>query len=198
MRVGGFSAEQAESARAVATLQRNLDFKATNLSIIFSSDEWTVDDPRFAAATAEALRELPNVPEVAEIIPYSTNPRQIAADRRTAYAIVTLTTAPEGSQRLLPTLQAALRPTPPQIETIIAGGPVFYADIEKTSSEDLKRGEIIAFPLALLALVLVFGSLVAATTPIVIGGCSVLAILAGIFLLGQATDLSIFVLNLAT
>src|SRR5688572_3222798 len=77
MRVGGFSAEQAESAQAVATLQRNLDFKATNLSIIFSSDEWTVDDPRFAAATAEALRDLPNVPEVAEVIPYTTNPRQI-------------------------------------------------------------------------------------------------------------------------
>lgn len=198
MRVGGFSAEQAESAQAVTTLQRNLDFKATNLSIIFSSDEWTVDDPRFVAATDAALRDLPNVPEVAEIIPYSTNPRQISADRRTAYALVALSTAPEGSQQLLPSLEAALRPTPPQIETIIAGGPVFYADIEKTSSDDLKRGELIAFPLALLALVLVFGSLVAATTPVVIGGCSVLAILAGIFLLGQATDLSIFVLNLAT
>ena len=83
-----------------------------------------------------------------------------------AYALVTLTTAPEGSQRLLPTLEATLRPTPPQVQTIIAGGPVFYADIEKTSSDDLKRGEIIAFPLALIALALVFGSLVAAATPI--------------------------------
>ena len=198
MRVGGFSSDQAESSQALTTLQNNLDFKATNLSIIFTSDEWATDDPRFIAATDEALRDLPNVPEVAEVIPYASNPRQIAADRRTAYALVTLTTAPEGSQRLLPALEAALRPTPPQIETIIAGGPVFYADIEKTSSDDLKRGEIIAFPLALIALALVFGSLVAAATPIVIGGCSVLAILAGIFLLGQATDLSIFVLNLAT
>ena len=198
MRVGGFSADQAESSQALTTLQNNLDFKATNLSIVFSSEEWTTDDPRFLAATDEALRDLTTIPEVAEVIPYASNPRQIAADRRTAYALVTLTTAPEGSQRLLPTLEATLRPTPPQVQTIIAGGPVFYADIEKTSSDDLKRGEIIAFPLALIALALVFGSLVAAATPIVIGGCSVLAILASIFLLGQATDLSIFVLNLAT
>ncbi|MFN8515793.1 MAG: MMPL family transporter [Chloroflexia bacterium] len=198
MRVGGFSSEHAESSQAINTLQTNLGFKATTLSIIFSSDEWTADDPRFAAATSEALGGLSSLPDVAEVIPYTTNPRQISADRRTAYALVSLTTPPEGSQRLLPTLQAALRPTPPQVETIVAGGPVFYADIEKTSSADLKRGEVIAFPLALIALVLVFGSLAAAATPIVIGGCSVLAILAGIFLLGQATDLSIFVLNLAT
>ena len=198
MRVGGFSSDNAESSQALATLQRNLDFKATNLSIIFSSNEWTVDDPRFAAATEAALRDLATVPEVAEVVPYTTNPRQIAADRRTAYALVALNTPPEGSQRLLPALQAALRPTPPQVETIIAGGPVFYADIEKTSSADLKRGEVIAFPLALIALVLVFGSLAAAATPIVIGGCGVLAILASIFLLGHLTDLSIFVLNLAT
>ncbi len=57
---------------------------------------------------------------------------------------------------------------------------------------------MIAFPLALIALVLVFGSLVSALTPIAVGGFSVVAILASIFLLGRATDLSIFVLNLAT
>ena len=84
------------------------------------------------------------------------------------------------------------------MRTIVAGGPVFYADIEKASSADLRRGEVVAFPLALIALVLVFGSLVAAVTPIVIGGFSVIAILASLFLLGHVTDLSIFVLNLAT
>ena len=62
----------------------------------------------------------------------------------------------------------------------------------------MQRGEIIAFPLALIALALVFGSLVAAVTPITIGGSSVIAILASIFLLGRVTDLSIFVLNMAT
>ena len=198
LQVGGFSNDQAESAQALATLQRDLDFKATALSIIFSSEEWTVDDPRFAAGVQEALRDVQQVPEVAEIIPYTLNPRQVAADRRTAYVLINLSTLPEGSQRLLPTIESKLRATPPQMERIVAGGPVFYADIEKTSSEDLQRGEIIAFPLALIALALVFGSLVAAVTPMIVGGFSVIAILASVYLLGTATDLSIFVLNLAT
>ena len=198
LQVGGFSNDRAESAQALNTLQQDLNFKATALSIIFSSQEWTVDDPRFLAGVQESLRDVTQVPEVAEVIPYTTNPRQVAADRHTAYVLINLSTQPEGSQRLLPTIEEKIRATPPQMERIVAGGPVFYADIEKTSSRDLQRGEIIAFPLALIALVIVFGSLVAAVTPMVVGGFSVIAILASVFLLGQVTDLSIFVLNLAT
>ncbi len=196
--VGGFSNERMEASQALATLQQGLDYKATTLSVIFTSDQWTVDDPRFAAATAEALRDLRTMPQVADIVPYALNPRQVSADRRTAYSLITLDIEPEGSQRLLPEIEARLRPTPPEVRTLLTGGPVFYADIERASSEDLQRGEVIAFPLALIALVLVFGSLISALTPVVIGGFSVVAILASIFLLGRATDLSIFVLNLAT
>lgn len=197
LQVGGFSNERMESAQALATLQRNLDFKDTSVSVIFDSATWTVDDPRFAAAATEALRDVAHVPGVAEIVPYTTNPRQVAADRHTAYALISLV-GDEASRPSLPALEGALRPTPPEVRTILAGSPVFYADIEHVTSTDLKRGEVFAFPLALIALVLVFGSLVAAGTPIVIGGCSVLVILASIFALGHATPLSIFVLNLAT
>lgn len=198
LQVGGFADERSESAQALTTLQHDLGFKETTLSVIYSSDEWAVDDPRFAAGVQQSLSTVAQSPAVAEVIPYTTNPRQIAADRHTAYVLLTLNTQTEGSQKLVPEIEAQIGTPPPQMSRIIAGGPVFYADIERTTSEDLQRGEIIAFPLALIALALVFGSLVAAVTPITIGGFSVLAILASIFLLGHVTDLSIFVLNLAT
>jgi len=198
LQVGGFSNDNAESTKALATLQHDLDFKATTLSVIYTSELWTADDPRFAAGVQGSLRDVAQIPEVAEVIPYTTNPRQVSADRRTAYILINLTTPPEGSQRLLPAIEEKVGATPPEMTRIIAGGPVFYADIETTSSRDLQRGEIIAFPLALVALAIVFGSLVAAVTPMIVGGFSVIAILASIFLLGNVTDLSIFVLNLAT
>ena len=198
LQVGGFANPELEASQALVTLQERLDFKATVLSVIFESDVWTADDPRFAAAANDVLSGLPGVPRVAEVVPYAANPRQVSADRRTAYALVTLDAEPEGSQRLLPAIEGALRPPPPELRVTLAGGPVFYSDIERASSEDLQRGEVIAFPLALIALVLIFGSLVAALTPIAVGGFSVVAILAGIYLLGRTTDLSIFVLNLAT
>ncbi|MGN6675749.1 MAG: hypothetical protein ACTHMA_20855, partial [Thermomicrobiales bacterium] len=67
LQVGGFSSENMESAKALVTLQRNLDFKATSLSVIFSSDQWTVDDPRFLAAAQAAVADVTAVPEVAEV-----------------------------------------------------------------------------------------------------------------------------------
>ncbi|HEX5506685.1 MAG TPA: MMPL family transporter [Thermomicrobiales bacterium] len=198
LKVGGFSSDTMEASRAVAELQRNLGYQPTTLSIIFTSQAWTVDDPRFVAAADAAVRDLKSVPQVADVVPFTANPRQVAADRHTAYTLVVLDTPDEGSQHLLPALEAKLHPTPPELRTALAGASIFYADIERTSSEDLRRGEVVAFPLALVALFLVFGSVVGALTPVVIGGCGVLAILASLFLLGHATDLSIFVLNLAT
>jgi putative drug exporter of the RND superfamily len=80
----------------------------------------------------------------------------------------------------------------------VAGGPAFYADIETVSQRDLRRAELIAFPFALIALLIVFGSLVAAVVPLAIGGLGVAGVLLSLYWIGHSVDLSIFVLNLAT
>ncbi len=66
------------------------------------------------------------------------------------------------------------------------------------SEHDLQRSEVISLPLAALALLLVFGSLIAAGVPIVVGGTAVVVALGVLFFVAQQTPLSIFVLNLAT
>ena len=53
-------------------------------------------------------------------------------------------------------------------------------------------------PLAALALLVVFGSVIAAGVPLVVGGSSVLVALGAIYLVASVTPMSIFVLNLAT
>src|SRR5207249_5929421 len=86
----------------------------------------------------------------------------------------------------------------PDLKTSIGGGPVFYEDIQAVSERDLRRAEILAFPFAIVALLLVFRSVVAAVLPALVGGGAVIVSLALIFGLGQVTDLSIFVLNITT
>ena len=66
------------------------------------------------------------------------------------------------------------------------------------TESDLRRSELISLPLAALALLLVFGSLVAAGVPLAVGGAAVLVALAGIFVVASLIPMSIFVLNLAT
>ena len=87
----------------------------------------------------------------------------------------------------------------PGLTVELAGGPAFYGDVQTVSERDLQRSEIISLPLAALALLLVFGSVVAAGVPLVVGGASVLVALAGDLPRSpRCMPMSIFVLNLAT
>ena len=81
----------------------------------------------------------------------------------------------------------------------LAGGPAFYGDVQAVSEADLRRSEVISLPLAALALVFVFGSLVAAGVPLVgrRGGGRRRARRRS-SLVASVMPMSIFVLNLAT
>ena len=79
-----------------------------------------------------------------------------------------------------------------------AAGPRSTATSSRSPSPTCAARELISLPLAALALILVFGSLVAAGVPLAVGGAAVLVALAGIFVVASLMPMSIFVLNLAT
>ena len=97
----------------------------------------------------------------------------------------------------LPILRERLRPET-ALTVELAGGPAFYGDVQTVSEADLRRSELISLPLAALTLLLVFGSVVAAGVPLVVGGAAVVVALAAIYVVASLTPMSIFVLNLAT
>jgi RND superfamily putative drug exporter len=165
--------------------------------VIQSSTVARAGDPAFEQAAAVATGGVANAPHVTGVLSHAFAPRQVSADGRTVYDIVTLDLSPDDSPQALPGIRAALREAP-GIRTLLAGAPVFYSDMQHVSEQDLQRSELLSFPLAALALLAVFGSLLAAGVPLVVGGASVLVALAAIFLIAQLTPMSIFVLNLAT
>ena len=124
-------------------------------------------------------------------------PSQVSADRHTAYDIVFLDLPPDDSPDALPILRERLHDAP-GLTVELAGGPAFYGDVQSVSEADLRRSEVISLPLAALALIFVFGSLVAAGVPLIVGGAAVVVALAGIFVVASLMPMSIFVLNLAT
>ena len=143
------------------------------------------------------MRDIPHAPHVARVVTHLLSPRQISADRHTAYDIVFLDLPPDDSPEALPILRERLHEAP-GLEVELAGGPAFYGDVQTVSEQDLQRSELISLPLAAFALVVVFGSVVAAGVPLIVGGAAVIVALAAIFLVSSVTPMSIFVLNLAT
>ncbi len=194
---GGFILDDLESARAKTLLERELGAPPSALVIVFSSPTLEAGMPAFEVAAAAAIADVPATPHVARVVSHLLAPRQVSADRHTAYDIVFLDLAPDDSPKALPLLRERLH-SAPGLDVELAGGPAFYGDVQTVSEADLRRSEVISLPLAALALVFVFGSLVAAGVPLVVGGSAVIVALAAIFGVASLTPMSIFVLNLAT
>ncbi|WP_339214431.1 MMPL family transporter [Solibacillus sp. FSL W8-0372] len=78
----------------------------------------------------------------------------------------------------------------------ITGEPVISKDINLASQNDLIKAETIGLPIALIVLLLAFGTIVASLLPIFVGGATVVMTLGILTLLGDSVNLSIFVLNI--
>ncbi len=197
LRPGGFILDDLESSRARTLLQSELDLPPSALVVVLDSETLTAGTPEFELAAVEATRDLADAPYVRSVVSHLMSPRQVSADGRTAYDVVFLDLPPDDSPEALPGLETAIRDVP-GLDVSLAGGVTFYADVQDVSESDLRRSEFISLPLAALALLIVFGSAVAAGVPLAVGGTAVLIALATLFLIASATPMSIFVLNLAT
>ncbi|MGH2461284.1 MAG: MMPL family transporter [Chloroflexota bacterium] len=196
LKAGGYGDPTLESQRASTVLGTALGWQSSTLVVVFHSDRLTTDNPAFAAAANRAMAGLSGLAGVGQISTFALDPQQIAPGHHTAYDTVDLTVAPEDAHHLLPVIRQKISSS--VLEVNLTGDPAFYSDVETVSEEDLRRAELLTFPIALFALALVFGSLVSAAGPVVIGGVAVVVALASLALVGRVTDLSIFVLNMVT
>ncbi|HYO42598.1 MAG TPA: MMPL family transporter [Candidatus Limnocylindrales bacterium] len=194
---GGFILDDLESARAKQLLSAELGVEPSAFVLVYTSNTLTAGTPEWLAAVNAATKDVATAPHVTRILSHALAPRQVSADGRTAYDIVFLDLPPDDSPDAIPPVEAALREVP-GLRVQVGGGPAFYGDVQEVTESDLRRSEVISLPLAALALLLVFGSLVAAGVPLAIGGASVLVALAAIFAVASVIPMSIFVLNLAT
>ncbi len=197
LKVGGFSSDKTEAARARALVEQNLGSGSSQLVVIFAASALDLSSEAANAAMAAAVAGFDGAPNVLDIVLPGENSAFVSADRSTAYALISLDIPAEEAQRFMPEFEERIT-SQPGLTITLAGGPAFYADIETVSQRDLQRAELIAFPFALVALILVFGTIVSALVPLVVGGLGVAAVLTAIFGIAHVTDLSIFVMNLAT
>ena len=194
---GGFTLDDLESARAKQVLQQELGVEPSAFVLVYTSDTLTAGTPAWIAAVTAATKDVASAPHVTRVMSHMLAPSQVSADGHTAYDIVFLDLPPDDSPAAIPPVEARLHPVP-GLTVRIGGGPAFYGDVQTVTETDLRRSELISLPLAGLALLLVFGSGVAAGIPLAVGGAAVLVALAGIFVVASLTPMSIFVLNLAT
>ncbi|MDQ3328655.1 MAG: MMPL family transporter, partial [Chloroflexota bacterium] len=167
---------------------------------VLSSSSLRATDPAFRAAAQEALRPVRSDPSVARVrTAYDTphlNPELISSDGRRTLAIVEMNGTFEEADDAYPALRD--RVTSPSLEVLATGGIPLQHDFDRIIEQDLYRAEVYSLPLALLMLLLVFGSLVASGLPLGVGVLAVAAGFVGTLLLARVTDVSIYATNIVT
>ncbi len=93
---------------------------------------------------------------------------------------------------LSPTLEA---PESTGLQTDLAGAFAVYNDVNEITSEDLARAESISMPIVLLLALLIFGSLVAASMPALVGLLAMVGALALVRVISTFTEVSVFSVN---
>ncbi len=194
---GGFMDPTSESARAAATLAKKFNQGDMELVLLVSSASGAKDGPARAAGTdiAQQLSQSPFVSKVTSPWDAQPAPGLLSADGKTAMILVALkgdeNSAPEHARTL-----AERFPRDRHGVTVQAGGSAMvYEQVNQQTERDLLRMEIIAIPLSFIALVWVFGGLLAAALPMAVGGLAILGSLAVLRAIALVTNVSIFALN---
>ncbi len=192
----GFLDEHAESSKTKNYLNKQLGYiDSNNFIILYHSSKLLATDEAFLTKIKKSLEELKDFPIKHEILlPYKGH--QISKDKHTAYVVVILKTQKPISDNLLKKFRHAIK-QPAQMTMEIGGEPQFVAHVTRQTQIDLYKADLIGAPVAIITLILVFGSVIAATLPILLGGGCALIILNSLYLLGHYFTLSVFTINIA-
>ncbi|WP_190178579.1 MMPL family transporter [Streptomyces naganishii] len=197
---GGWEDPAAESTYATKALEREFPASQPNLLLLVDSGGSAVDAP---AVTAEARRltaRLAAEKGVTGVGSYwqSRSPALRAKHGHEALIAAHLTGDEKAMGRTLDRLVPAFRGVHGPVKVTVGGPVAVRHEMQTIIKEDLTRAELIALPITLLLLVMVFGSAVAALLPLGIGIVAILGTNAVLRGLTEFTDVSVFALNLTT
>ncbi|WTW94217.1 MMPL family transporter [Streptomycetaceae bacterium NBC_01309] len=211
---GGNEDPSSSSARAAAALDRDFPGSRPNLVLLVTPSDALdasgnpgsagnsagLDAPGTAAAAKALTDRLAAEPGVTGVRSYWTtgSPTLRTDDARSGLVLAHLegreTAVADTLERIAPHYRGAQD----GLDVRIGGMAAVQHDIQSTIAEDLVRAELIALPITLLILVLVFGSAVAALLPLAVGLFAMFGTSAVLRAVASFTDVSVFALNLTT
>ena len=127
--------------------------------------------------------------------PGATARRLIPASRRIVYGDVVSTLPIAKAKGYTDDLYGAL-PHSRSVQSYVTGQAAIQHDLDPIFSADLRKGELIALPIAVLVLLAVFGLSVAVTMPFIFAACTVMATLAGVYAYAHFLTTATYVTNL--
>src|SRR5262245_1641820 len=185
--------------------QRGLDMiedhfgngESTSLQVVYRSPNATVDDASFREPVVAGLARAAKVVPGTQVVDYYTTGSRdlVGSGGHLTYATLRLPVSPEDGKDYVVPIREAVGTPAGFDETLVGGQAAFDHDTTPIFEDDLQKAELFAFPLALLILLLFFGTVISALLPLMMSIVTIFMALGATYLVGQATTLAVYVTN---
>ena len=173
--------------------------------LLFTAETGTIDEsPEFGHIQEYLTNLMANHPDqIDHITSYFDKrvDRLISQDKRTAFAAIALKGDGDQTLKDFRAIEAQLAGASrmfPGVSTQIAGATAVADALDEGMSQDISRAEFYALPAVALLLLVVFGSLVAACMPLIVGGLSIVGSLGMLSILAGFTQVNVFAHSVVT
>jgi RND superfamily putative drug exporter len=199
---GGFDDPSSESAQAAKLLTDKFGKSDQQLVVIVTSEDGasSTESRQVGLEIAENLGRSPYVHAVSSAwtLPPGAASDLVSKDGKSGLVIADLNGGEREAPKHAKTLAEGFVYDRAGITVRSGGSSLTYAEVTDQSERDLVLMESIAMPLSFAVLVWVFGGLIAAALPLMVGILAIVGTMSVLRLISFGTEVSIFALNLTT
>ncbi|MFZ0249264.1 MAG: MMPL family transporter [Acidimicrobiales bacterium] len=195
---GGFSAPNSQSENEGDMATSTFGRDAGDVVVLYSSPVQRVGSPQFESAVTRTIDRLSREDVQSAATYWSTgSQRFVSADGHETYVVLEMRGNGDAArQASYDAIKARL--AAPGLHGEVGGLVPTDETINNQTTKDIGRAESLSFPILLVLLLLIFGSLTAAGLPLVIGAIGILGSFTVLRMLTLFTSVSIFSANITT
>ncbi len=189
----GYAIHGSDSDHANTVLTDTLHHPVSQLLVLFQSDSLSASTAQYQREVQHFLTRIQTFPHVV-----SATSGGIGQDGRTTFVTVGFDTDQDTVAQQLPMLRILLPHGGNPVHATITGEPAITNEIQIDTQTDSEHAELLALPLTLFVLLLVFGSVVAGLMPLLLAAVAVPVTLAIVYTVAIHVETNIFVVNVAS
>jgi RND superfamily putative drug exporter len=192
---GGYSFQGSESTRVNTLLTDKLHQPLAQALVVFQSASTPASDPAYQQEVNNFMNRARSFPHVTQVTQGGTG-----QDGRTTYVMVNFNQGGSEVEQQMANFHKILpgESTAGPAKAYLTGDPAVFKELTTITQTDVEHAELAALPIAMLVLLVVFGTLVAAAMPVLLAIVAVPVALGVIYAIALNYSMSVFVLNIAS
>jgi RND superfamily putative drug exporter len=195
---GGFNAPNGQSQQEINLATKVFGRDAGDVVVLYSSSTQSVTLAGFRSEVTSTLDKLPKADVLSSATYWSSGSKLfVSKNGHATFAVLELRgPTDDDRQNSFDAIKTQLNA--PGLSTSIGGLVPTDEALSTQTTHDIKRAETLSFPILLVLLLLIFGSLTAAGLPLAIGAVGILGSFTALKVLTLFTPVSIFSANITT